>query len=183
MLRTRADLRKRPASILDGKWGHPLQMRMQCNRSFRNASLDAQATKGRGARGETARTPWPHRPTDVNQPADVNGVAPTLALPSFPRNWRSSISEVNSASCDRLTEVEKDANDRDGVCTRLVNQCFVASLWISALFAIWMTRGWIGLFLSRQALSLPLCLFRGLSRGTQFAFATVRTSVGRLEGE
>jgi hypothetical protein len=90
---------------------------------------------------------------------------------------------VNSASCDRLTEVEKDANDPDGICTRFVNQCFVTSLWISALFAIWMTRGWIGLFLSGQVLSLPLCLFRGLSRGTQFAFATVRTSVGRLEGE
>ena len=143
-----------------------------------------------------------------------------LSRCKFPRNWRSSISEMDfrQFSLSGSVGVEMNTNDSigqaalplfavqtlspkieptrlgisallravadgNGIGTRFTNQCLVAGLWLSALFAIWVTRGWIGLFLSGQVLSLTTCLFRGLTRGTQSAFATVRTSSGRFEGE
>ena len=51
----------------------------------------------------------------------------------------------------------------------LTNGIFCLSIWISLLFAIWMSRGWIGLFFSGQILSAGTYLIQRLFKRTQYA--------------
>jgi hypothetical protein len=62
--------------------------------------------------------------------------------------------------------------------------CFLcASLWISFVAAIWVSRGWIGLLFSGQVLSAGTFMFRKLSQRTQCAIATCTGTAGNWEGE
>ena len=47
---------------------------------------------------------------------------------------------------------------------RMANWFFCLTVWLSSLAAIWMSRGWIGLFVSGQVLSACTFLFKGLGR-------------------
>jgi hypothetical protein len=47
---------------------------------------------------------------------------------------------------------------------RMANWFFCLTVWLSSLAAIWMSRGWIGLFVSGQVLSAGAFLFKGLGR-------------------
>jgi|SRR5579872_2892982 len=48
--------------------------------------------------------------------------------------------------------------------SRMMRGLFCVSLWISSLLAIWMTRGWIGLFFSGQVLSAGAFLLKGAAK-------------------
>jgi hypothetical protein len=50
---------------------------------------------------------------------------------------------------------------------RLLPWLFCASLWLSSLAALWMTRGWIALFLSGQIFSAVHWLLKNLARKTR----------------
>jgi hypothetical protein len=49
---------------------------------------------------------------------------------------------------------------------RTMSRFFCFAVWLSSLAALWMTRGWVGLFVSGQVLSAGTCLLRGLARKT-----------------
>jgi hypothetical protein len=65
----------------------------------------------------------------------------------------------------------------------LANGLFCLSLWISLVAAIWMSRGWIGLFFSGQILSAGTYLIQRLFRRTQYAFCTNNGPSHELDGE
>lgn len=44
---------------------------------------------------------------------------------------------------------------------------FCVGVWLSSLVAIWMSRGWVGLFLSGQVLSAGAWLFEGMAKRTE----------------
>jgi hypothetical protein len=54
----------------------------------------------------------------------------------------------------------------------LTNGIFCLTLWISLLAAIWVSRGWIGVFFSGQILSTGVYLFQRVFKRTQYAFCT-----------
>ena len=77
----------------------------------------------------------------------------------------------------------RSAIARSGVAAFVMNWFFCISLWLSLLLALWMSRGWIGLFFSGQVLSTGTCLVKKLVRKTQTAFSGNICSANRLEGE
>ena len=54
---------------------------------------------------------------------------------------------------------------------RMMRWIFCVSLWLSSVLAIWLVRGWIGLFFSGQVLSAGVYLWKGLARRTQRAYS------------
>ena len=72
---------------------------------------------------------------------------------------------------------------RTGLVACASNLIFCLSLWMSLLVAIWLTRGWIGLFFSGQLLSAGAGLFETLSKGTQNAFTAGNVAAHELEGD
>ena len=68
--------------------------------------------------------------------------------------------------------------------SRIMGWAFCVSLWVSSLLAIWMTRGWIGLFLSGHVLSAGTCLLKGLAKrapARNVASRTVGEACGRVQ--
>jgi hypothetical protein len=65
---------------------------------------------------------------------------------------------------------------------RMMRWLFCVSLWISSLLAIWITRGWIGLFLSGQVLSAGAFLFNGMAKKISAASSPKIESARQLEG-
>jgi hypothetical protein len=63
-----------------------------------------------------------------------------------------------------------------------MNGFFCVSVWGSLLLAIWLTRGWLGLIVSGQALSAVAFLFKGLARQTHLAFSHRPSSMPQLRG-
>lgn len=101
------------------------------------------------------------------------------ALPRFASRPSLKIGTVRRLASARSTV----AANGNGIGARFVNQCFIAGLCVSALCSLWVTRGWVGMFLSGQVLSPATYLFRELTRRTQNTLAMVRTSAVRFEGE
>jgi hypothetical protein len=83
--------------------------------------------------------------------------------------WKNSFVEANcemapNASA-RLARIRKS-----NLAAWAANSFFYASLWLSLLAAIWLSRGWIGLFFSGQVLCAGSCLVQRLVKRTQYAF-------------
>jgi hypothetical protein len=76
----------------------------------------------------------------------------------------------------------RSAIGRSGTTALIMNWFFCVSLWLSLLLALWMSRGWIGLFFSGQLLSAGTRLVKSLARKTQCAFSANSDSANRLEG-
>ena len=60
---------------------------------------------------------------------------------------------------------------RFGNGSRIVGWLFCASLWVSSLLVVWMTLGWIGLFMSGHVLSAGTYWVKGLAKRTPAAMA------------
>ena len=94
--------------------------------------------------------------------------------------WRNSFVE---AKC----EMAQDASARlarmrrSNVAAWAANSFFYASLWLSLLAAIWLSRGWIGLFFSGQVLCAGSCLVQRLVKRTQYAFFANTTTSTEFE--
>jgi hypothetical protein len=73
------------------------------------------------------------------------------------------------------------AGGNSGVSACLMSCFFCASLWLSLAFAIWMSRGWIGLLFSGQVLSAATFMVRKLSQRTQCAIAACSATASRWE--
>lgn len=55
---------------------------------------------------------------------------------------------------------------RFGSSSRMMSWLLCASLWVSSLVTIWMTLGWIGLFMSGHVLSAGAYWMKGLAKRT-----------------
>ncbi len=75
------------------------------------------------------------------------------------------------------------AQRRTGMTAYASNLVLCLSLWMSLLFAIWLTRGWIGLLFSGQLLSAGARLFETLSKRTRYAFSARNVLAHELEGD
>jgi len=92
-------------------------------------------------------------------------------LPLFPRGaWAPAALQVRRDSFRHSTE-RLCAFRNSRMATWLSNGFFCVSLWISLLIAIWLCRGWVGLFFSGQILSAATYVFQRLARKTQNAFS------------
>lgn len=60
---------------------------------------------------------------------------------------------------------------RFGNRSRIMGWLFCASLWVSSLLVVWMTLGWIGLFMSGHVLSAGTYWAKGLAKRTPPATA------------
>ncbi len=69
-----------------------------------------------------------------------------------------------------------------GTAAWLANGAFCLSVWISVLAAIWLSRGWIGLFFSGQVLSAGGYVFQRLSKRTRYAIFANDGSSHEFEG-
>ncbi len=69
-----------------------------------------------------------------------------------------------------------------GLAAVAMNWFFCFSLWFSLLLALWMTRGWIGVFFSGQVLSTGTWLVKKLTQRTQAAWSARSDLAGQLEG-
>jgi hypothetical protein len=67
-----------------------------------------------------------------------------------------------------MTRVASVLNSGTG--TWLANGVFCLSVWISLFAAIWLSRGWIGLFFSGQVLSAGGYVVQRLFKRTRYAF-------------
>ena len=83
--------------------------------------------------------------------------------------WKNSFVEANCEMAQnasaRLARIR-----RSNLAAWAANSFFYASLWLSLLAAIWLSRGWIGLFFSGQVLCAGSCLVQRLVKRTQYAF-------------
>jgi hypothetical protein len=77
----------------------------------------------------------------------------------------------------RVPIVDLAAIRRSSLAAAAMHWFLCASLWITLLAAIWMSRGWIGLLFSGQLLSAGTALVQKLARRTQFAYAGSRRPV------
>lgn len=92
--------------------------------------------------------------------SEMNGRAIGAAFPSC---W-IFVQNVNSKPRNILDAVLRSRG-------RLTPWFFYISLWLSSLLAIWMSRGWIALFLSGQVFSAGNWLLKNLARKTLPAFS------------
>ena len=72
---------------------------------------------------------------------------------------------------------------RVGSSSRMMGWLFCASLWVSSLLAVWMTLGWIGLFMSGHVLSAGTYWVRGLAKRTPAALAPGTKRLGSQGGD
>ena len=72
---------------------------------------------------------------------------------------------------------------RTPIAAYLTNSVFCLSLWMSLIAAIWLSKGWIGLFFSGQVLSTGFCLFETLFKRTHYAFSANSVPAHELENE
>ena len=86
-----------------------------------------------------------------------------LDLARFPARWASLVNadlrlrKVHNLPAAFISSVSR---------LRMLSWFFCVTVWVSSLGAIWMSRGWIGLFVSGQVLSAGTCLFKDLARRT-----------------
>jgi hypothetical protein len=78
-----------------------------------------------------------------------------------------------------MTRVASVRNSGTGAW--LANGVFCLSVWISLLAAIWLSRGWIGLFFSGQVLSAGGYVVQRLFKRTRYAFCTNNGSSPEFE--
>jgi hypothetical protein len=82
------------------------------------------------------------------------------------------------------TQIFRPAAQRSTRMTAYASNLILClSLWISLLFAIWLTKGWIGLLFSGQLLSAGARLFETLSKRTHYAFSAGSVPAHELEGD
>ena len=72
---------------------------------------------------------------------------------------------------------------RTPIAAYLTNGVLCLSLWMSLIAAIWLIKGWIGLFFSGQVLSTGFCLFETLFKRTHYAFSANSVPAHELENE
>lgn len=96
--------------------------------------------------------------------------------------WRNSFVE---AECEMAQDASArlDRIRRSTLAAWAANGFFYASLWASLLAAIWLSRGWIGLFFSGQVLCAGSCLVQRLVKRTQYAFCANAASSTEFEDE
>jgi hypothetical protein len=104
-------------------------------------------------------------------------------MPSFPAVWAIQLKaepEGQWNSLARIMRLASNAINRYGMTAGMMNWFFCISLWLSLLFALWMSRGWMGLLFSGQVLSAGTCLVKRMVRKTQLAFSPDSGSTNRL---
>jgi hypothetical protein len=109
------------------------------------------------------------------QAAAGSGLTSLAASPQLPAQVRVQMFRIPMTGLVSI---------RDSISfARLTNGIFCLSLWISLLAAIWVSRGWIGLFFSGQVLSTVTYLFQRILKRTQYAFCANNRTSHEFEGE
>jgi hypothetical protein len=83
------------------------------------------------------------------------------SIPAYCLSW-ATVAAVQSSESPELTSF---GVRRCAVSAYLMHGFLCLSLWLSFLLALWLTRGWLGLFLSGQVLSSCAYLAKRLARG------------------
>lgn len=116
-------------------------------------------------------------------PPEQTGLAPRSGLRLRPVAEGTQVAMTASlaSSCSEMAifptgsgsgaPVEIAENRRFRVTARLMNCFSLIGLWLSLLVGLWISRGWIGLLFSGQALSAGAFLVKGLARRTGVAFS------------
>jgi hypothetical protein len=102
---------------------------------------------------------------------------------SFPWSLAEAKSSKATGSRSGKPHRASSANCRSAFVTSLSNGLLCVSLWLSLLLAIWLTRGWLGLLFSGQALSAGAYLVKGMARRTQLAFSLDSGTIPQIRGE
>jgi hypothetical protein len=151
--------------------------------------MNADATPGRHemplfpmgwTTGSVTETSAPWDPTARPWRGRVHSRPPlSCALPQHPADLRPLLSTPA-----RSSEPQPAIAVTCGypLRARLMNGFFCVSVWVSLLLAIWLTRGWLGLIVSGQALSAVAFLLKVLARQTQLAFSHRPGSMPQLRG-
>jgi hypothetical protein len=84
-------------------------------------------------------------------------------FPAVALLWAPCFS-TEPAHCNSQTAAATACNSV--IAARMMNWFFCIGLWLSLLAAIWISRGWIGLFFSGQVISAGVCLIKSLARRT-----------------
>jgi hypothetical protein len=99
-----------------------------------------------------------------------------------PAPWRLLFAQANR-SVSRNSTTGLTAPGRTQMLTYITNLISWLSLWIPLLTAIWLCRGWIGLFCSGQVLSAGACLFQILAKRTCYAFSASKKPAHGFKSE
>jgi len=110
---------------------------------------------------------------------NADSIAVRANLPVKTAWWASSVEAKSPMSANSMAELA--ALQRAGFGACMSNLILCLSLWISLIAAIWLTRGWIGLFFSGQVLSAGACLFQTLLKRTHYAFSPGNVQAHELE--
>jgi hypothetical protein len=94
--------------------------------------------------------------------------------------WREVLVKANDSMSLNSTTNEK-ALRRTRTASYIANVVSSLSLWIPVLAAIWLARGWIGLFFSGQVLSAGACFLHFLTKRTSYAFSASKKPAHEFE--
>jgi len=96
--------------------------------------------------------------------------------------WRLPLAEARHLMFRNSMTRLPGGLSRSGMAACMTNVVFCLSLWTSLVAAIWLSKGWIGLFFSGQVLSAGAGLFEILAKRTQYAFSSNNGPTHEFEG-
>jgi hypothetical protein len=114
----------------------------------------------------------------------MSTVPASLRRISLPRFAMDRLSRPRPRLGDSPDPLRRRISDPTSGIATCAMSCFLCiSLWISLAFAVWMSRGWIGLLFSGQLLSAGSLMFQKLAQRTHCAVAACHDTAGRWEGK